>query len=239
MDTTMKKDIFEKIAKFVKEEKYHKSFVDVDYDKVPCGRFDCDHEYGRCNIITNCNITNVDIDSFIENLYKENLNRYVDVKNNNEIDHYCLDRIVRAHSLYDESKWKANIVDDYYGPYVSGGTIIDPDDFIKSLELFIGLSDIDKIQKCLILEYGYLLERLGNFTDVKISTVDLNKIDLPNENYGRKLKVEDLSFYENYQLPRAICTAAGEYYSIIDGYHRIISAKKLNLKEVKVIVFDY
>lgn len=208
------------------------SAADYDYDThYACknGSDCCDNDYCRCGIIQNACVTKVNTDYIVKTLTE-------DVKDDIFLP-YCIDRIIRTSKILDLSSWEVDVGGGYYGEEVNGvrldASVIN--DLITSLTELENLSPVDKVKKLLEREYGYVLPRLEKLSDAKVVEVDLDSIKLFNDEYLRKISKDTVDFYKDYNLPRGVCVKAGKLYSVVDGYHRMLSAQKNKLKTIKII----
>lgn len=84
-------------------------------------------------------------------------------------------------------------------------------------------------------EYGYILPVLKD-KKAMIKSVALENVVLGNDEYYRKLG--DSNLYTKYEGIRGVAIACNKKYRLIDGYHRINSAKQEELKSVDLVVFS-
>ena len=214
-----------------------------DYYSANSGRCDgiC-----RCGQIENARVTEVDINY---------LTKYLcgltdrDIKDNNElIDQYCVDRVLRINSLYMSGSWEITVCGGYYGDEIESTRMEDSTrkSIITALHGIAHFrTNSEKIKKVLEYEYGFVLPQLIPLSEAYIETVDINDLMFGNKEYAKKIKKPDIELYDSYDLPRAICTTeAGvkpgqSKYRVIDGYHRVLSAKNRGDKEIKIIILDY
>jgi len=211
----------------------------------------------RCGQIYDARVTHVDIMRMSEHIYdelmhprtksgKRNLKIDTIFYGGEQIDIYCINRIITKYKLYHSDTWNISVVGGYYGDEI-GDVYLDKITFNLIIELcekvlsFDNLSD--KIKYVLSIEYGYLLDDISNseFNLIEIDKSDidfsaLNKNHISNIEKSLPLKYNNYIFYdEKYTLPRGVVRKFGNKYKIIDGYHRILSAGD---NKFKVFVAD-
>jgi len=197
----------------------------------------------RCSRIYNAHVTDVDMRSMTEEIYKQ----FVDTDSlqgkrdarlselfsgGPEVDKYCINRIITHYRLWNPDNWKVNVSGGYYGDEIDDVSL---DDIIlkqvsKDCSDMIQLSSIrDKLRFVLTLEYGYLLDdiRVSDFDIISITKEDIDFKKL-NKNHIENVLKEDLSFYssDKYVLPRGVVRRSGDKYKIVDGFHRITAGEK-------------
>ncbi len=202
----------------------------------------------RCYSITDVKITSVniyqiaksifnDIFDITSNQYKRNIKLNQLLFNYNEdVDIYCIDRILRNNKLYNEDSWMVEWSSSYYGDEVDSIKIIPPlvekiESDINDLLLLNSLKD--KVEFLLIKEYGKLLDKI---TNKKYKIIEINKNDIV---FGQQQYLEsiDLSHYysdKKYDLIRGVCLQDGSKWKVIDGYHRLSSTQKETVKIIGI-----
>jgi hypothetical protein len=174
----------------------------------------------------------------------------VRLKDNDVIWHYCVDRVFRAYKLFDSGQWKIEAYKGYYDDIYHRETLLEEpaQNIIQVLTEIDKLDDINKIKKCLELEYGYLIKILEHASVASVvEGVSLDNLIL-SETYMKKISRNELDIYKSYKLPYAVCIRRHEQpiglfevingYSVIDGYHRVLSAQKNKVKLVSIILLD-
>ena len=146
-----------------------------------------------------------------------------------EIDKYCINRIISHFKAWDPNNWTIGVVGGYYGEEI-GGVELDKDvlyDIFDACSIVIGFETIaDKIRFVLNLEYGYILNELKNsdFELISIYKTDID-FDKMNKKHTENVRKENALYYlpDSYSLPRGIVRKLKNgRYTIIDGFHRII-----------------
>lgn len=188
-------------------------------------------DYCRCRRVIDCEIESVNIDSILDKILSNNFS---------EIEKYCLDRILR-YSLNDISLYKVNIHDDYYGEITSGVSIINKKSILKKVYDLAGCeSDYDKIIYSLNNEYGYILDELKsrNYSDAYIKSIAIDDI-IYNKSHYFRLNKGLVDSYNEHDGPRCVVYKDANKYILIDGHHRLMSAKNIGLSEADVVCLDY
>jgi hypothetical protein len=176
-----------------------------------------DDDYCRCGTITNARVTDVNLATIHHALIE---NRKL-----TEVESYCVDRILVAYQLYDVNVWNVNVTSGYYGEEIKSITL---DSQIatkcdQDIEAMLALlSNAEKIEFVLNLEYGYLLAILAG-KRYKIITVEKKDLSFQTGHYHR-LNRDIVSGYKDYSLPRGIVIKQENQYRLIDGYHRCAAA---------------
>lgn len=202
--------------------------VECDYDTD----YNCDEEccgdYCRCGVIVDAKIKSIDVDQILKKLIPTN---------DDVMASYCIDRVIRSSKMLDKGSWEVDICNGYYGQECRGG-VLDSSvqkEIIDMLTKLETLSDLKRVRQLLIYEYGYLLPYLQEYNAVKIENIKLDQIKLFNREYQKKVSKKEVDYYADYQLPRAVCIMEGDQYTVIDGYHRMVSAHNQNLGSVSII----
>jgi hypothetical protein len=200
--------------------------VDYDYDRSGCT---CNDWPCRCTTIENTRINKVNAREVVKELY-DRLSRTAD-----DGDKYCFDRICYAFNVYDKYLYEVETCGGYYGEEIRGVWFENEekvfDAYYEMLEL---KTPLEKIQYCLKLEYGYLLDCVESATSADIIEVSTDKIRPPQKEYFIKVDKSVIEEYKNRELPIAVCIMDGDKYRLIDGYHRFVANKDKD--RVKIIV---
>lgn len=156
-----------------------------------------------------------------------------------EIDLYCINRILTINKLYDTNSWDIRWSKYYYGDEVSTISIKDEihNKINNEINHIYSLNSIeDKIKYILKLEYGFILSEIDK-KKYNISIVNSNDILFDQKNYKDELNRNGYEYYNDnsYKLIRGVCLSDGKKWKIIDGYHRISSTKKTKLKIITII----
>ncbi len=206
--------------------------AEIEYDSYyACehGSDCCQHDYCRCGVIRNARVVSVDASAIVAKLTE-------DIEKDMLLC-YCVDRVLRSSKALEMDSWEVNVTGGYYGEEVHGVKLDDKVhiDLIQSLQELESLTPTERVKKLLEWEYGYVLPRLADFQNVRLVQADLNDVKLFNNEYLRKISKEAVDFYKDYNLPRGVCVKEGTCYSLVDGYHRMLSAQKNKHERVLVV----
>jgi hypothetical protein len=207
-----------------------------------CETSGCDEEgICRCGKIVDEHVISVDLSLVTDEIYNQLFPRenQSDKRENilseifyggEEVDKYCIYRILAINESYCPENWRVNISGGYYGDEI--------DDITMDLEMYKKINEQcqklkklttlkDKINYVIFLEYGHLLEDLKDI-DYELVAIYKNHIDFKklNQNHIKNVKMKNLEHYSytNYILPRGIVRGDTDNYKIVDGYHRIIAS---------------
>tara|TARA_R110000868_G_scaffold75946_3_gene218787 strand:+ start:10195 stop:10710 length:516 start_codon:yes stop_codon:yes gene_type:complete len=139
---------------------------EIEYDSDyynPCmdGDSCCDDDYCRCGVYRDVDVTEINLKLLVNNFCK---------LADNDIDKYCIDRLL-IHSDFKENKsWQPIINRGYYGEEFGGFRLEEAvkNNLVKDLTELFKLDDCNKIKFCLTKEYGYALPQLNSLKNVKI-----------------------------------------------------------------------
>lgn len=203
--------------------------VEYDYDRDSSG-CQC-YDYCRCSRIVNTKIISINIESIILGITDFTKNEFLK---------YCIDRILSIGDINNLSNWEVNICNGYYGEEANGVSLDRNiiNNICQKIDEIEKLSDIDKIKKVLEEEYGYLLDVIKPMTSAKIEVIKTSEINFPNDVYVKKLDIKRIDRYKDYLFPRGIVLKNGTNLRLIDGYHRLTSAKKNNIENIEVIILE-
>lgn len=217
----MKKPIFEKTNL--------DWIVDYDYDRSGCT---CGAMYGvcRCTTIVNTWINKVNVHEVVERLYREHS------RDDSEINKYCFDRICYAFKVYDKYFYEVETGSGYYGEEVYGVWFDNEERIVNAYnEMLTRNTVLEKIQYCLKREYGYLIDCVKSATSAAIIEVSPNSICPPQKEYFVKVDKNVIEEYKNRDLPIAVCIRDGDYYRLIDGYHRFVANNDRDIVEIIIL----
>ena len=200
--------------------------VDYDYERTACH---CNEEYCRCTDIINAHVCDVDVKDVVKAL-----------RNNYQIcsyiDEYCFDRICYAFKIYDINLYEVEVGGGYYGEEVYGVYFENEEEIFNTYcELLELNSDIEKVQYCLNLEYGYLLDCVKAASIASIIEVSADEIYTPQMDYFKKVDKKVIEEYRNRHLPIAVCIKVGDKYKLVDGYHRFVANKDNETVDIVVL----
>ena len=202
--------------------------VEYDYDRTNCH---CGYDICRCTEIINAHVDNVDVKEIIKRL------DIAHTRSDVRIDAYCFDRICYAFKIYDKDLYEIEIGGGYYGEEVYGVWFENEEKIFNAYcELLALNTDLEKIQYCLKLEYGYLIDCVELASSADIINVSPKKIHTPQMEYFKRVDREIINAYKDRNLPIAVCVKDGDQYRLIDGYHRFVANKDKN--EIEIIVLE-
>jgi DNA-directed RNA polymerase subunit N (RpoN/RPB10) len=188
---------------------------------------DCDG-ICRCGRIVGCDIqidNLLSISHLISNIVKKKK-----IMDDNEINRYCIDRILVINKLYDNNYYEWSATNGYYGQEIDTIYVDDNTAYIVDQQL-LKLSKLktikSKIEFILKLEYNQILPILQNRT-WKIQKIHKSKLKINNGEYFKKINVSLLPT----ELPLGIVIKDGDFFKLIDGHHRISSNNKDHFKVI-------
>jgi hypothetical protein len=201
-------------------------YIDYTYDSsYPCSPDGCGGGICRCEVLNNVRIT----DNVNPEVISYNLVRSVD---EGSIYHYCIERLLTLHKIYDVNAWEISVAYGYYGQEVNAVEFVNSNALLDDVKQIVEASDIDAIKFILNKEYGYLLPVIEDCTQATIETINLNTIYKNVNSYHKR--VVDCEFYMERTLPMSIVIGE-DTYNIIDGWHRYIAKLANNTKKHQVI----
>lgn len=238
-------------AAMIKTELAKTSFTwcfDYNYDRnYDCRGSGCD-SICRCSRISNIKVENSnrtilnvfhEIKSMLNGLMKKNGEKL----DNSKIFDYALERVMRAFKFYDASLYTVSLVGGYYGDEIGDTTInVDKlDAFCQIVNQLLYFDDTGRIYVALNAEYEYILPWLTDCT-FEIKKVSVDKMQPANTEYMVR-RVDNSTYlsqfdYDDYgkKTPLGIYRKDGSIYRVIDGYHRLSTAKELEQKKAYIIV---
>lgn len=232
---------------FKKDYKYNIGYNIQGYHD--CENHGCDDEgICRCYTITDVEIKNVDVLAISYSIFSEIFNtKSTQYKRDNklnqilygfnqEIDLYCIDRILRISKIWENDNWNTSWGPNYYGDELDNIEMSDKlyANLISKISHLISLTNLkDKIQYVLELEYGYLLDKIKD-KSYEVVEIDKSKIIFGQEDYKKKIDI--LNYYSDikYDLIRGVCLFKNDEFRVIDGYHRLLSTKKEKVKIISI-----
>ena len=205
-----------------------KYYVEYEYDTVRNCSDRCD-PYCRCSTLTNLKVTSApNIITVVETLFK--------LKIKSEILAYCLDRLFRINKMDDPNSFSVWAENGYYGEEVGGVDFNYKNELLKKIEKLLNTPDEKKIEFILLEEYGEILPKMKGL-EYKIKTVSVDDIKLPNREYLVKINKEKVEAYKTQltvDYPMCVCIKDEQYYTLLDGYHRLTALKQLEHTETKI-----
>lgn len=119
---------------------------------------------------------------------------------------YCLERVLNSFGYWNTESWKAIIARGYYGEELIGFDFDLSEKAEKSCQKLLLLANIkEKIEYCLVLEYGFLLKSLEDVSSYIPMEIDIDELSILNENHYRKVNFQATQRYEDWKLPLGVC----------------------------------
>lgn len=200
--------------------------VDYDYERSACH---CDDCICRCTTIDRAWVDNVHVNDVVKELYSKHS------RDDSCIDKYCFNRICYAFQIYDKYLYEIKTGAGYYGEEVYGVYFENEEKIFNAYYEMLALNTpIEKIQYCLNLEYGYLIDCVKSASAVTIDRVSPNEIYCPQIEYFQKVDMCVIEEYKNINIPVAVCVIDGNHYRLVDGYHRFVANK--NKEKIDIVV---
>lgn len=199
-----------------------------DYDRTNCH---CHDDICRCTEIINTSIVDIHLSGVLRELMK----KYC--KSASIVDVYCFERLCYVFKIYDKSLYEVEVGSGYYGEEIYGVYFDKEKELAKAYQDLCELkTNLDKIQHCLYMEYGYLIPSVGCATNVSIVEVSPEKVVVPQMEYFKRVDKDVIAEYKNRYLPIAVCVKDGEWYKLVDGYHRFVANK--DSENIDIVVLE-
>lgn len=197
--------------------------LEFDYDRTGCT---CHDSICRCTSIINKRIEHIDPNRIIKQLMPAG----------SDIDKYCFERICYAYKIYDADYYTIESGYGYYGDEIYGVYFDKEEQIMRQYADICKLSsDLEKIQYCLEMEYGYLLDVVKNAEKAYIEDIATERIYVPQFEYFKKIDKDIIDTYRNRKYPVAVCIKNCSTYRLIDGYHRFAANKDNKLIQIIVL----
>ena len=205
--------------------------VDYDYERSACACKAYENgDYCRCTTIEHAWVYNVNVNNVVNELYRKHS------RADSYIDKYCFDRICYAFKIYDKDFYEVETCGGYYGEEVKGVYFDNEEKIFNAYYEMLTLNTVlEKIQYCLKLEYGYLIDCVESATSAVIIEVSPNNIRPPQKEYFVKVDKSVIEEYKDRNLPIAVCVRDGNGYRLIDGYHRYVANKERDNVEIVIL----
>ena len=221
--------------------------------KTNCIAYGClDENICRCYSIDRVLILNIDINSITEKIWDDinqddsinqrdkKLTTLIYDFNPDEVNKYCVHRILTRQKIWDPDNWIGVTGKGYYGDEVDDVCIKQPlfnQTCDKILEV-VSLETLEeKINFVLKLEYGFILDKIQG-KKMKVEIVDWNKLEFLQENHLSSVLSKNFDHYNdqkyNKDMIRGIVLKENDRLKVIDGYHRLTQTKKNKVKVVLI-----
>lgn len=211
--------------------------VDFDYHtEYDCESHGCYDDWAcRCGTIVDQEVTEINLPSISNSIllkfYGHKTSKGEELFN--DIDIYCVERILRLNKIYNKESFEINISGGYYGEEVDSIVLCRNDKLLSDLNSFFSLKKMnEKIEFVLSLEYHKILPELLNL-EWSIESINQEQVDFGSEKHKEMVKRDTEIFYRNHTLPLGIVLKKNNRYRLIDGYHRISQSDK---EKIQVIV---
>jgi hypothetical protein len=183
-------------------------------------------------------------DKTLQGVNLEALTRIAFPQVTDPLEAYAIERFLRASNMYSLDLYTVESDRGYYGEetHVNIGwsdceTLQDEVAALRELPL------AKQIEKSLEMEFGYLLPSIENkqWEIIEVSVADLK---LGNDEFYRPLDTKTVSHYATWKsrehpqrnLPFALVRPAADgKFLVVDGAHRVASAKRNGLSRVSVL----
>lgn len=187
--------------------------VDYDYSRTQCTG-ECS-DYCRCTRIYDAHVTQIDLDAIVDSLKLDP----------QTILGYCIERLFHILKVWQKDAWYVSVQPGYYGEEIGGCSLDAPvaHKLMSHAKELIDLKDNKRVEKVLILEYGFLLEAAKK-RKWSIEKLERKTVRVGQETYYRKI---DASFvYPQNKFPVGVCLCEGDdQFRLIDGYHRFSASE--------------
>lgn len=206
--------------------------ISVDYDNP----YNCDCDYiHRCGTVSNVCVRPI-TSSLLGNVIvyelptkpRQNMKK---VKLNN-IQAYCIDRLMCIHGCYDASKYDVIVSQGYYGEEISAVKFENHSALIKDITKLMDMGEgiLEPIKYVLDLEYA-TLNGLSKVKRAEIKTLDIETVQVLSPRFGRIKRAETSDTIVHFNLPLAVSIDD----EIVDGFNRLKAALVAKKKNVQII----
>jgi len=220
----------------------HYGGVEVEYSTHhPCqnGSHCCDDDYCRCGEITVEGIESINTLSLIHCCFSTEKSIL------NIEDHqsflYAMERLFILSNLIDkDSAWDISVEGGYYGEELGACKLQHQlAEKIQSQALeFMKMSREQRINHVLLAEYGWLLPHVEDAT-YSVQSIPLDMVR-PSDTWKKRFSnADNKKWFLQDEIPRGIVRVVPNgRYKIVDGHHRILSAREAGKKEIRVYVIE-
>lgn len=206
--------------------------ISADYDNP----YNCDCDYiHRCGTVSNVCVRPI-TSSLLHHVKVYEMptkprQRKKKVKLNN-IQAYCIDRLMHIHGCYDASKYDVMVSQGYYGQelgaveFENKSALIN--DIVKVMNMSAGI--LEPIKYVLDLEYA-TINGLSKVKRAEIKTLDIETVQVLPPSFGRTKRNEASDTIVHFNLPLAVSIDD----EIVDGFNRLKAALVAEKKNVQII----
>jgi hypothetical protein len=216
------------------ENNFLYSGAEYEYDGRECPD-DCECKNGgycRSNYYVNLRMKNIDLRRIREHFLEKTAKTKGRIETKNiDFIHYCVDRLLRINKVYLTDNWSISTSHGYYGDEIDQIDLSNFGLIKEKIIQIIQLTPNKRIEFILNEEYGFLIDKVKD-KNWGIINAKIEDIRMGSEEYRKKA---DTGIYdEKSDLPIGVYVKEGNFYRIIDGYHRFIANK--DKKNVEIIV---
>jgi len=214
---------------FFNKDFHYSSAVEYSCEYDSPANCDCS-DLHRCSRITDVKIGSVSISSIVDNLARHLSRNHRNLSPMSKKTKYCIDRFLRAKKVYNPENWDIGISNGYYGEEIDGVHFHGGQkELNKELFKLLKMPFDKQIEETLKLEYGFLLPELENQKWV-VSEISKSYLKLGNERWAKKILTDN--YYNNDNMPeiKGLALKQGNYYRLMDGYHRILALEDQKIK---------
>lgn len=206
--------------------------ISADYDNP----YNCDCDYiHRCGTVSNVCVRPI-TSSLLQHVKVYEMptkprQRKKKVKLNN-IQAYCIDRLMHIHGCYDASKYDVMVSQGYYGQEISAVKFENHSALIKDIIKLMDMGEgiLEPIKYVLDLEY-VTIDGLSEVKRAEIKTLDIETVQVLSPRFGRIKRAETSDTIVHFNLPLAVSIDD----EIVDGFNRLKAAVGAKKKNVEII----
>jgi hypothetical protein len=230
-------DVEKDLAEAIGHINFNYFGIDVDVEAYhDCELYMCD-SICRCYTIESAWVENICAESVRGSILsdcRKVLKKYKNKLNDDMLD-YCMERIIaRDKAIENPDCYHVDYGHGYYGDEINGVFLECYHELAKNLaEVARAKNSFEALKVILNNEYGYIHETFNNLT--KCSIKEVNMQDISAGKNGRKLDIETVKGYGNYDGPIGVCVDYGNKYRLMDGFHRHQAALNVGKKKVKIV----
>jgi hypothetical protein len=208
-----------------------------------CAAYGCDDEgICRCYVIDEVHLYDINLRK-LRNFILKSIGMvrgrdlgFAIVDDYNEMNPYCVDRIIHKYKLWTQEAWRVDWGGDYYGESVFSIGIANADEIEGHIwAIYTMENDIDKLKYVLNLEYGHILPEIDG-SELVLDIVETKDVILSSRNRKEALYsfIEKDDIYGDYDLARAVCYEKNGKFVAVDGYTRMSANKDVVSKIIIV-----
>lgn len=205
------------------QNNFNYSGVEYEYDGTECNDSECgcqSGDYCRRNEYINLHVSEINIPDIVAHLLEKSNKKENPIETKDlTFVNYCVDRLVRIYKCYEQSNWEILTRPGYYGEEIDCISFSDIDNLKLDIISLLNKAPNKRIEFVLEKEYRYLIDSVKN-KNWNIEEVPVSSIKVGNDEYRKKV---ESGFYEEHNLPIGIYLKEGDFYRIVDGYHRYVS----------------